>query len=47
MEFNIAKAVRMSISLPFYFNPVILKNGKEASYIVDGGNTKQFSYMAF
>ena len=47
MEFNIAKAVRMSISLPFYFNPVILKNGKEASYIVDGGILSNFPIWLF
>ncbi|MFD3158791.1 patatin-like phospholipase family protein (plasmid) [Haloimpatiens sp. FM7330] len=33
MEFEISKAVRMSMSIPFFFEPVKLKN----NYIVDGG----------
>lgn len=47
LEFEIAKAVRMSISIPFYFNPVILKNGTEASFIVDGGLLSNFPVWIF
>lgn len=47
LEFEIAKAVRMSISIPFYFNPVILKNGKESSFIVDGGLLSNFPVWIF
>ena len=47
LEFEIAKAVRMSISIPFYFNPVILKYGKESSYIVDGGIFSNFPIWLF
>lgn len=36
LEFSIAKAVRMSISIPFYFKPVELKYEGGTSYIVDG-----------
>lgn len=47
LEFSIAKAVRMSISIPFYFNPVILKNGKNSSFIVDGGLLSNFPIWIF
>lgn len=47
LEFSIAKAVRMSISLPFYFNPVILKSGKHSSFIVDGGLLSNFPIWLF
>lgn len=36
MKFSIAKAVRMSISIPFYFKPVEFIHGSGVSYIVDG-----------
>lgn len=36
MEFSIAKAVRMSISIPFYFKPVKLRYKNIISLIVDG-----------
>lgn len=36
MDFPIAKAVRMSISIPFYFKPVILAYKNTRSFIVDG-----------
>lgn len=47
MEFEIAKAVRMSLSIPFYFNPVILKNDSISSYIVDGGLVCNFPIWIF
>ena len=47
LEFEIAKAVRMSISIPFYFNPVVLNNGKSSSFIVDGGLLSNFPVWIF
>ena len=37
MEFSVVKAVRMSISIPFYFKPVKFEYSDGMSYIVDGG----------
>ncbi|MEL7656812.1 MAG: patatin-like phospholipase family protein, partial [Bacillota bacterium] len=37
MEFEIAKAVRVSAGIPFCYNPVKLKYRDGVSYIVDGG----------
>lgn len=42
MEFSIARAVRMSISIPFFFKPVKLKYYGGTSYIVDGGLLSNF-----
>ncbi|PJE64401.1 MAG: patatin [Candidatus Ryanbacteria bacterium CG10_big_fil_rev_8_21_14_0_10_43_42] len=37
-DFDVARAVRMSMSIPFFYKPVIMKNAKgDASFIVDGG----------
>ncbi len=36
-NFSVAKAVRMSTSIPFYFKPVEFKHKYGTSYIVDGG----------
>lgn len=36
MTFPIAKAVRMSISIPFYFKPVKMKFNDTVCYVVDG-----------
>jgi NTE family protein len=47
MEFEIAKAVRMSISIPFYFTPVILKNNQNSSLVVDGGLVSNFPIWIF
>ncbi len=49
---EVAKAVRMSMSIPFFFQPVPLKyrdlNGKEQiSYIVDGGVLSNFPVWLF
>ncbi|WP_455539298.1 patatin-like phospholipase family protein [Terrisporobacter sp.] len=46
MEFEIAKAIRMSCSIPFFFKPVIL-NKKNPSYIVDGGLLSNFPIWIF
>lgn len=50
-ELDIAKAVRMSISLPFFFTPVVLKYGNKydmkKSMIVDGGLLSNFPVWLF
>ena len=47
MEFEIAKAVRMSISIPFYFKPVKFKYKNDMSYVVDGGVLSNFPIWIF
>lgn len=47
MEFNIARAVRMSISIPFFFKPVRLYWKGRVSYIVDGGILSDFPVWLF
>ncbi|MDI6619796.1 MAG: patatin-like phospholipase family protein [Clostridiales bacterium] len=47
MEFDIARAVRMSISIPFFFKPVKLKYSTGCSYIVDGGVLSKFPIWIF
>jgi NTE family protein len=46
-EFEVAKAVRMSISIPFFFKPVKLKVNHNVSYIVDGGVISNFPIWLF
>ncbi|WP_338473259.1 patatin-like phospholipase family protein [Niallia sp. XMNu-256] len=46
-SFSIAKAVRMSCSLPYFFEPVTLKSKKESSIIVDGGVLSNFPMWLF
>lgn len=47
-ELEIAKAVRMSISLPIFFKPVILKSSEGYNcYIVDGGLLSNFPVWLF
>lgn len=48
MEFSIAKAVRMSCSIPFYFTPVLLNNDKgKMNFVVDGGLLSNFPIWIF
>lgn len=47
MEFEIAKAVRMSIGIPLYFRPVKLSYSKGYSFIVDGGLLSNFPVWIF
>lgn len=47
MEFEIAKAVRMSMSLPFYFKPVKLEHKAGSSLVVDGGILSNFPIWIF
>jgi len=46
---NVAAAVRMSMSIPFFFEPVKLRNMKtnQVSYIVDGGLLSNFPVWLF
>nr|WP_295975557.1 patatin-like phospholipase family protein [uncultured Bacillus sp.] len=45
--FSIAKAIRMSCSLPYFFEPVRLKTKQETSIIVDGGVLSNFPMWLF
>ncbi|WDC83538.1 patatin-like phospholipase family protein [Caloramator sp. mosi_1] len=47
LEFEVAKAVRMSMSIPLYFKPVKLKVNDEIHYIVDGGILSNFPVWIF
>ncbi len=47
LDFDIASAVRMSISIPFFYNPVILNKRKNPTYIVDGGLLSNFPIWLF
>lgn len=47
MEFEISKAVRMSISIPFFFKPEKLEYKNQLSYIVDGGILSNYPIWIF
>lgn len=47
MEFDIAKAVQMSTSIPFYFQPVKLEHKNGFNFIVDGGLLSNFPIWIF
>lgn len=47
LDFEIAKAVRMSISIPFFYNPIILNSKYGPCYIVDGGLLSNFPIWIF
>lgn len=47
LDFDIASAVRMSISIPFFYNPIILNKRKNPTYIVDGGLISNFPIWLF
>ena len=47
MEFEISRAVRMSSSIPFFFNPVHLPYRGGRSFIVDGGILSNFPIWIF
>jgi NTE family protein len=48
-DLNIVSAIRMSMSIPFFYEPVRLKNMKtnQVSYIVDGGILSNFPVWLF
>ncbi|MBA4535790.1 patatin-like phospholipase family protein [Bacillus aquiflavi] len=47
LSFPIAKAIRMSCSLPYFFEPVKLRSRKGTSIIVDGGVLSNFPMWLF
>lgn len=47
MEFEISKAVRMSMSIPFFFKPVELTTDKGTNFIVDGGILSNYPIWIF
>lgn len=47
LSFDIARAVRMSLSIPFFYNPVVLNKKNNPSYIVDGGLISNFPIWLF
>lgn len=40
LEFSVARAVRMSCAIPFFYTPVKLESNNKNNYIVDGGIIK-------
>ncbi|MEK5230192.1 patatin-like phospholipase family protein [Lysinibacillus sp. FSL K6-0232] len=46
-NFSVACALRMSCGIPFFFEPVTLKNGRGESIIVDGGVLSNFPLWIF
>jgi NTE family protein len=47
LTFSVAKAVRMSCSLPYFFEPVKLKTDKGKIFVVDGGVLSNFPIFLF
>ncbi|MEW8955731.1 patatin-like phospholipase family protein [Clostridium sp.] len=47
LDFSVAKAVRMSCAIPFYFTPVVLKSNGKDYFIVDGGLLSNFPVWIF
>lgn len=47
MEFEISKAVRMSLSIPLYYYPVKIKTKDRCCFIVDGGLLSNFPIWVF
>lgn len=47
LEFKISKAVRMSISIPLFFKPYVLKYKNKFSYVVDGGIISNYPIWIF
>lgn len=45
--FPVARALRMSCGIPFFFEPIYLRNGKREAVIVDGGVLSNFPLWIF
>jgi NTE family protein len=45
--FPVARALRMSCGIPFFFEPVYLRNGKGEAVVVDGGVLSNFPLWIF
>ncbi len=41
-DMSVAKAVRMSMSIPYFYKPAVMRDGRGKSYIVDGGVLSNF-----
>jgi len=46
-DFQISDAVVMSTAIPYYYEPIALKNGEKIDYIVDGGLLSNFPIWIF
>lgn len=46
-KFPVARALRMSCGIPFFFEPIKIKNGKGESIFVDGGVLSNFPLWIF
>ena len=46
-DFPIVRAVRMSMSFPYFFEPVVLHKNEKIHYIVDGGLLSNFPVFLF
>ena len=46
-SFPVARAVRMSASIPYFFRPVRIKSGKNRALVVDGGVLSNFPIWLF
>ncbi|MFJ8256121.1 patatin-like phospholipase family protein [Peribacillus asahii] len=46
-SFSVAKAVRMSCSVPYFFEPVKIKTGNQTNVFVDGGVLSNFPMWLF
>jgi NTE family protein len=44
---SVAQAVRMSMSIPFFYKPVVVRANKGTSYLVDGGILSNFPVWIF
>jgi NTE family protein len=47
LHFSVAKAVRMSVSIPYFFEPVMLKTKEGKQVVVDGGVLSNFPIFLF
>ncbi len=46
-ELSVARAVRMSLSIPYFYEPVVIKYETGCSYVVDGGLLSNFPVWLF
>ena len=46
-QFSVARAIRMSCSIPFFFQPIILRTVGEKKIVVDGGVLSNFPMWLF
>lgn len=46
-ELDVARAVRMSMSIPYFFMPAVVRKNRTKSYLVDGGILSNFPVWLF